>query len=618
METSSSETLQPIINLAKAREVLIMDAQTHIPKGARAQRDKMIATLESVIGDALAATAERLPQTSAVLDPVSQRAWEYVAQKQAQGSTLVPDAHSAYENLKRAFDRRSNLSQTSELLSWAQQTQAPSDAFNAVLEDGMAAVAVFMHRALAQPKVRRWIEEVRASRDTLEDIGQRNFSLMDRQWMESAGLDEKLVEDLSRARSAGFTAWQKAKPDGDFNAWLPYFENVVELTRQKSEILGKEFGTSAYQAALESFNPKLNNETVNQILGELRTKLPGLIKRITDHQLAQEPPLLLPPIPVDVQRRLGKLIMNKLGLEDGYARLDESAHPFSCGQWDDVRVTTHYKEKDAIDGLLSIVHEVGHALYSQSLPKESMGQPIGEAQSMWVHETQSIFWERQMAATEAFMEFLAPILKQEFGVDGPEWNPENLHKLITRVQPRLIRTEADAVTYPAHVILRHDLEQKLIDGSLAPKDVPAAWAKGMKELLGIDVPDHAHGCMQDVHWPEGLIGYFPAYTFGALGAAQLMEKAKQDIPKMDELIRKREFTPIREWLTDKIHRHGSYYSGEKLIENATGKKLSAKPWLDHVERDFLGQEAGAATNWQAKAKARSSEVSPSLETGHKL
>jgi carboxypeptidase Taq len=600
MKTFLPEKLQPLLNLAKAGEILIAEAQSHMPRGARAQRDKMIATVENAIGEALAATNGRLPETPTGLDPVSQRAWEYVAQKQAQGTMPIPEASSAYENLKRAFDQSSDLSQASELLSWVQQTQAPSDALNAVLEDGMAAASVFTHRVLAQPKVKQWIEDVRSHRDAVDDAGQRNFLLMEHQWMEAAGLDEKLVEELSRAKSAGFNAWKKAKPESDFNAWLPYFEKVVELTRQKSEMLGKAFGTSPYQAALESFNPKLRNETVNQVFGELRAKLPALIKRITEHQRAEEQPLPLPPIPLDVQRRVGELIVNKLGLESQYARLDESAHPFSSGQWDDVRVTTRYREKDAIDGLLSIIHEVGHALYSRNLPKASKGQPIGEAQSMWVHESQSIFWERQVAASNAFMEFLAPILRQELGVDGPEWSPENLHKLVTRVKPSLIRTEADAVTYPAHVILRHDLEQKLVDSSLAPKDVPAAWAKSMKELLGIDVPDHAHGCMQDVHWPSGSIGYFPAYTFGALGAAQLMEKARQDIPNMDALIRKGEFTPMREWLTDKIHRHGSYYSGEELVENATDKKLSAKSWLDYVERDFLGQRPAADTNWQAK------------------
>src|SRR3984885_5342630 len=365
MNTFLPEQLQPLLNLAKAREILIAEAQSHMPSGARAQRDKMIATVENAIGEALAASNGRLPETPTGLDPVSQRAWEYVAQKQAQGTMPVPEASSAYENLKRAFDQSSDLSQASELLSWVQQTQAPSDALNAVLEDGMAAARVFRHRALAQPKVKQWIEDVRSDRDLLDDAGQRNFLLMEHQWMEAAGLDEKLVEELSRAKSAGFNAWKKAKPESDFNAWLPFFEKVVELTRQKSEMLGKAFGTSPYQAALESFNPKLSNETVNQIFGELRTKLPGLIKRITDHQLAQEPPLPLPPIPADVQRRLGKLIMNNLGLEHRYATLDESMHPFSSGQWDDVRVTTHYKEKDAIDGLLSIVHEVGRALYSQ-------------------------------------------------------------------------------------------------------------------------------------------------------------------------------------------------------------------------------------------------------------
>jgi carboxypeptidase Taq len=186
------------------------------------------------------------------------------------------------------------------------------------------------------------------------------------------------------------------------------------------------------------------------------------------------------------------------------------------------------------------------------------------------------------------MTFLSPILKDELGVDGLAWSPENLYRLVTRVKPGLIRTEADEVTYPAHVILRHDLERKLIDGTLAPRDVPEAWGMGMRELLDVGVPDDAHGCMQDVHWPQGIIGYFPAYSFGALGAAQLMEKLKQDMPNISDHVRNGDFAPIRAWMTDRVHQYGSRYTGEELMNNAIGKPLSAEAWLNHVQGRYLG------------------------------
>jgi len=204
------------------------------------------------------------------------------------------------------------------------------------------------------------------------------------------------------------------------------------------------------------------------------------------------------------------------------------------------------------------------------------------------------------------MTFFSPILKDELGVDGQAWSPENLYRLVTRVKPDLIRTEADEVTYPAHVILRHDLEQKLIDGTLSPGDLTEAWGEGMRELLEVEVPDHAHGCMQDAHWPQGIFGYFPAYSFGALGAAQLMEKLKQDMPDISDNIRNGDFAPIRAWMTDRIHQYGSRYTGEELMKKATGKVLSAEAWLRHVQGRYLGQEVGVT---QGQAQTRRADKS---------
>jgi carboxypeptidase Taq len=389
---------------------------------------------------------------------------------------------------------------------------------------------------MTQPCVRQWLEEIRADPSTLDDAARRNFALMERQWLESAGLDETLVNNLSRACSASGRVWEEARPRSDFSAWLPHFGDVVNLTRRKGKALGAAFEESPYQALLETFNPGLREEAVNEVFGELRARLPALVKKVTEKQAAEEPPIPLPPVPVDAQRRVVQRLMKALGLEDNHICLGESAHPFSCGQWDDVRITARYTEKNLMPALMGIIHETGHAFYSRALPRKWKDQPIGEPQSVWVHESQSLFWQNHVASGRDFLTCLSPILKNELGVDGLAWSPKNLCKLVTRVKPGLIRTEADEVTYPAHVILRHDLELQLIDGTLAPRDLPEAWGDGMRELLEVEVPDDANGCMQDMHWPLGIIGYFPAYTFGALGAAQLMENLEQDVPNISEHI----------------------------------------------------------------------------------
>src|ERR1700730_3812447 len=583
--------LQPIVNLAKAREFLVIDAESFMPKGGRAQRDKMLATIASVTGNAIATTVERLPETpDDGLDPVSKSAWNFVAQKQSRALPPGADAGSAYANLQRAFDERSTLHKTSEILEWLQNAHALPHAEAAAIDDAAAATKIFEYRSMAQPGVRQWLEETPANPHTLDADARRNFALMERRWLESAGLDETLVNSLSRACSASSRAWEQARPQCDFPAWLPHLEEVVNCVRQKGEALGKAFGASPYQALLETFNPGLREKAVNEVFGELRARLPGLVRTVTEKQAAEEPPVPLPPVPVDAQRRVVRRLMKALGLEENHIRLGESAHPFSSGQWDDVRITARYSEKNLMPALMAKIHVTGHAFCSLALPKNWKDQPIGEPQSVWVHESLSLFWQYQVASGRDFMTFLSPILKDELGVDGMAWSPENLYRLGTRVKPGLIRTEADEVTYPAHVILRHDLERKLIDGTLAPKNLPEAWDKGMRELLEVEVPDHAHGCMQDAHWPQGIIGYFPAYTFGAIGAAQLMEKLKQDVPDIGDHVRNGDFAPVRAWLTARVHQCGSRYTGEELMKEATGKTLSAEAWLNHVQSRYLEHE----------------------------
>jgi carboxypeptidase Taq len=254
--------------------------------------------------------------------------------------------------------------------------------------------------------------------------------------------------------------------------------------------LGQAFGASPYQALLETFNPGLREEAVNAVFAELRKIVPTLVKKVTEKQATEQPPIPLPPVPVDAQRRLARRLTKLLGLEENHIQLGESAHPFSCGQWDDVRITVRYSEKNMMPALVAIIHETGHALYSSSLPRKWKDQPIGEPQSLWVHESQSLFWQYQVACGEDFMAFLSPVLKDELGVDGLAWSPQNLYRLVTRVKPGLIRIEADEVTYPAHVVLRHDLEQRIIDGTLAPRDLPEVWGKGMLELLKVEVSDN--------------------------------------------------------------------------------------------------------------------------------
>ena len=612
MQPTIPETLKPILDLSKARELLLLEAKTTMPKGGQAQRDLMVATLERQINNALAATSERLPprpnegtHAEAYEDGgISAQAWTYIEKVQEHPAATPTGDLPAYDHLKRIFADCSDLYQTAEIMKWAVRTKAFLLVHAKTIEAADTASTVFMHRLLTLPEVKQWIGEVDAMKDTLSEPDQRNFTLMKRRWMEAAGLDKALVQALNSANSTSGQVWAEAKLKNDFAAWLPYFEKVVACARKKGEAIGEAFGVSPYEALLSSSdsNPGLSNETVNHVFGDLRAKLPGLVQRVMEKQAQEAPPISLPSIPMEQREKLKKRLMKDLGLDENHVKLSLSSHPCSLGQWDDVRITTYETADNILDDIRTLIHETGHAIYSCALPRAWKDQPIGEYQSIWVHESQSLFWEKQVTGSKEFMQYLSRILTEEVG-PSPAWAPENLYKVITRVEPGLNRVSADEVTYPAHVILRHDLEQKLIDGTLAPKDVPAAWAKAMKEMLNVDVPNDTQGCMQDIQWARGAIGYFPAYTFGALAAAQLMEKLREEMPDLGERIKNGDFAPIREWLGDRIHQHAAHYTGEELIQQATGKPLSADAWLKHVNERYLDQEV-ATTIDETPAKKK--------------
>lgn len=541
-------------HLALAREILLREAATLMPKGGADQRNDTLATIDYLIAGA---------------SPLK---------------TGVPA--SAYDALCEVFTRLSHLDLASQIIEWIQSTHSLPEIPPDAIENAVAALRVFSQRLLLQPSMRGWIEAIRLQLPRMEAEAARNAELMIRHWTEKAGLSEDFVNESSRVNHASFRAWEQAKPASDFAGWLPHLRQVVDCVQRKAAILGEALQVSPYQALLEQFNPGLRNETVNVIFAELHAQLPELTRRTTAKQAGTQP-IALPPVALERQRRIIRRITHAMGFDAKFSRLDESMHPFSTGEWDDVRVTTRYHEHNLLSGIMGVVHEMGHLFYSRNLPREWKYLPIGAAQSMWIHESQSLFWEKQVACSREFMEFLSGILRQELDGADPAWSAENLFALATRVKPGLIRIEADEVTYPAHIILRHGVEQALIAGTLAPDDLPKVWAEQMQALLGVDVPDHAHGCMQDVHWTDGSFGYFPAYSFGALAAAQFMETARSALPNLPGSIRRGEFAPLQDWLKHTIHHPASRHDGETLVRQVTGKNLSIAPWLAHIGRRYI-------------------------------
>jgi carboxypeptidase Taq len=444
------------------------------------------------------------------------------------------------------------------------------------------------HQHLTAPEIGDLLAEAESETRTLDEWQCANLREMRRRRLHAAALSGTLVEAESRACSECEAVWRNARMQNDFAAVLPLLERVLRLEREIAATKAEHLGASPYEALLDQYEPDGSVATIDRLFDELARFLPNLLEAVLTRQAARPPaPTLSGPFPVELQRRVGTKLMERIGFDFGHGRLDVSAHPFCGGVPDDVRITTRYDENDFARALMGVLHETGHALYQRGLPEEWRLQPVGRARGMAVHESQSLFLEMQVCRSRAFLTFAAPLLREAFGGEGPGWDPDTFHRRQIRVQRSLIRVDADEITYPAHVILRYRLERAMLAGDLVLADLPGAWAEGLQQLLGITPINDREGCLQDIHWYDGVWGYFPTYTLGALIAAQLFEAAHAAIPDVLEAITQGEFAPLLSWLRERIHAKGSLLSTAELVESATGRPLGTASFERHLHHRYL-------------------------------
>ena len=346
-------------------------------------------------------------------------------------------------------------------------------------------------------------------------------------------------------------------------------------------------GLSRYDALLQVYEPGMTSAELDRVFGDLRQWLPGLVAQVVERQARER--VIEPdgPFPRAAQRELSLAVMRKLDFDFGAGRLDESTHPFSGGAPEDVRMTTRYGDHDFIGALMTTIHETGHARYAQNLPREQLGQPVAKPRSFGVHESCSLAFEMQLARSRGFVELLAPMLAEHFGAQRA-FEPDNLERLLTRVRRGTIRVDADEATYPAHVILRYEIERPLIEGEIEADDIPALWDAKMAELLGLDTRgNHADGCLQDVHWSEGAIGYFPCYTLGAMMAAQWFATMREATPDLDARVARGDLGIVFDWMRDNVWSVASRYETEDLLTRATGRPLDPACFRRHLEERYV-------------------------------
>lgn len=494
----------------------------------------------------------------------------------------------AYTTLAKTFARLGALEDASGILGWDTQTQMPDGASEARGEQ-LAVLRVLAHEILTDPRNAERIAAAEAE-SGLDDWERANLREMRRAYAHASAVPGDLVAAASKAATRCEMVWREARRDSDFLRLRPHLEEVLRLQRAVGEAKGAALHLAPYDALLDGYDPGMRRARIDPIFSELRSLLPDLVAAIRERQAAQPAPLPLPgPFPVAIQRELGLRLMRAVGFDFERGRLDVSLHPFCGGATDDVRITTRYDEASATGALMGVLHETGHAIYEQGRPAAWRHQPVGQARGMSLHESQSLLVEMQACRSDEFCAYLAPVLRDAFGGRGPAWEAENLHRLYTRVEPGFIRVDADEVTYPAHILLRYRLETAMIAGDLAVADLPGAFNDGMRELLGISVPDDRHGCLQDIHWPGGSFGYFPTYTLGALAAAQLFTAANARHPEIRPGLARGDFAQLRGWLLETVHARGSLLETDELLVAATGRPLGAADFLAHLRRRYLGK-----------------------------
>jgi carboxypeptidase Taq len=494
---------------------------------------------------------------------------------------------TAYQQLETRFRRIGAIEGAISILHWDAAAMMPTGGAAARTEQ-LAALRGIAHQHLTMPEIGDLLAEAESERGALNEWQRANLREMRRRHVHVTALSGALVEAESRACSECEAVWRDARPQDDFAAVLPFLGRVLRLEREIAATKAEHLGTSPYEALLDQYEPGGSVTTIDRLFDELARFLPDLLAAVLSRQ-ATLPPSPTPsgPFPVELQRRIGMQLMERIGFDFKHGRLDVSAHPFCGGVPDDVRITTRYDENDFARALMGVLHETGHALYQRGLPEGWRLQPVGRARGMAVHESQSLFLEMQVCRSRAFLTFAAPILREAFAGEGAGWDPDALYRRQTHVQRSLIRVDADEVTYPAHVILRYRLERAMLAGDLRPTDLPGAWAEGLQQLLGIAPANDREGCLQDIHWYDGVWGYFPTYTLGALIAAQLFEAAREAIPDLLETITQGEFAPLLSWLRERVHKKGSLLSTAELLESATGQPLGTASFECHLHHRYL-------------------------------
>ncbi len=488
-----------------------------------------------------------------------------------------------YNDYKTKMQKLADVKYASAVLQWDQETYMPPNGEGGRSRQ-LATLSEVAHQMFTDEKVGRLLNELN-ERTNLEDKQKKNVTISLEDFNKQKKFSSNFVRTMSEAVSKSFHAWIKSRKQNSFKIFEPALSALIDLKKQEAQILGYE--GHPYNAMMNEYEKGATVNMIDKIFANINTPLRELLTSV-QHQQHTNDDFLRQHFPKQQQWEWGLHIARQLGYDYSSGRQDIAEHPFTINfSSRDVRITTRVDENDFSNMTWSTIHEVGHALYEQGLPAEEYGLPLGEYTSLSIHESQSRLWENCVCRGKAFWQYYFPVLKNYFPDQFNDISVDKFMGAINKVQPTLIRTEADELTYHFHVMVRYELEKRLIDGSLLAKDIPYYWNSQYKELLGLQVPDDKHGCLQDVHWSHGSFGYFPTYSLGSFYAAQFWQQAKRDIPDLEKhLATEGQTSLLLEWLRNKIHVHGKYFNSEELCRQITNSSLDSRIFIQYLSEKF--------------------------------
>ncbi len=624
-----SDDQNRVLGLAQMIQLLTLDRDHVMPQGAEAhqQREDVLGAVRHVFCAAVRGLETPFPNRDGTeLDFLTATAWDNVLAEQSNPTAVVPheearDAVAAAERLSAIQRQTSLLDETTPVADFIFLTSFPGkerffpaqEQLAVIFKNAKAAITFFWNATLNDPEIPKLLDMMQAgtSAELDDPIGAYNRRSINGP---GASVDAKLTRAAAYATCQ--SAYAEALKQDNFEPLIVPLRNLFAALRAYYTPIADAMGISPYDAWLDGPNPGLRLDHVQPVFEGLATNLPPLIQRIAETQKNWGPLTDIPPVPVPVQAKALRRVLNALGFDPErsvYAPAMPGRMAFSMGSWNDTRFSVVLEATNIMRGVTSGIHELGHTLYGRGLPRTHQYQPVGRVQSYWINETQAIFWERQVAGTRAFMEFYERILRDELAKDSstrnlahhPAFSAENMYRLNMRFRNGPIRLGADEAHYPLHVLVRTDMEPELFYGRMQVEDIPARWKHGMQHHLGIDIGNTMRkGSLQDDHWGNGTS--FVQYPLGMVGAAQLMEAYRRENPDTDDQIRNGSFEGMIKWLGHHIHRHGSRYSGPELIQRATGKPLSHDDFLASLERRYAAPNSHCTVPSPLPPSARTS------------